>query len=241
MKRDRPFTTAYVNKLPEYLHARFGIPPAPTYNRLRAFHADAVRTIVPTPSIAAELNDKGFDHLVVCPFGVDADIFRPRADARLDLPRPIHISVARLTPEKNIEAFLSLDLPGSKIMVGDGPLESALKQRYPDVQFPGFVEGGELAQLYAASDLFVFPSRTDTFGLVLLEAMACGLSVAAYPVAGPIDIIANSGAGVLDEDLARAANAARTIPRERARIHALNFTWQRTAARFRSYLAPFSS
>jgi glycosyltransferase involved in cell wall biosynthesis len=186
--------------------------------------------------MARELERHGFRKLSIWPFGVDTDFFRPQAGTHLDLPRPIMLTVARLTPEKNLEAFLSLDLPGTKLVVGDGPLGETLRRRHPAARFLGFKEGKELVRLYSAADVFVFPSRTDTFGLAVLEALASGLPVAAFPVPGPGDILAGSDAGALDEDLAKAVTAALTIPRERARALALTFSWARSADRFRSLL-----
>jgi 1,2-diacylglycerol 3-alpha-glucosyltransferase/glucuronosyltransferase len=234
--KGKPYTTSYLTQMPAYLEARHGIPPAPVYARLRAFHEGSARLMVPTASVAAELESRGFRKPCIWPFGVDTDLFRPRPDARLDLPRPILISVARLAPEKNIEAFLALDLPGTRILVGDGPLRESLHQRFPGAHLVGFKEGEELARLYAGADVFVFPSRTDTFGLAILEALASGLPVAAFPVPGPIDILGGSDAGVLGEDLAKAVKAALAIPRERARAHAMAFSWAKSAERFRSLL-----
>lgn len=195
---------------------------------------------MPTPSIAQELKAKGFRRLCVWPFGVDTELFHPRRREPLDVPRPVHLCVARLSAEKNLEAFLDLDLPGSKIMVGDGPLLDSFRQRYPQVQFPGIQEGEALARLYASADVFVFPSRSDTFGLVILEAMASGLPVAAYPVPGPLDLVGRSGTGALDEDLGRAVAAALAVSREHVRNHAARFSWAHTAERFRSYLMPLT-
>lgn len=234
--KHKRYTSSYLTRLPEYLQARYGTPTPPVYAKLRSFHEGSARVLVPTASMARELESHGFSKLSVWPFGVDTDFFRPHPGAHLDLPRPIMLTVARLTPEKNLEAFLELDLPGSKLVVGDGPLEQSLRRRYPAARFLGFREGEELVRLYAAADVFVFPSRTDTFGLVVLEALASGLPVAAYPVPGPIDILADSDAGALDEDLAKAVRTALTIPRERARAHALAFSWARSAERFRSLL-----
>ena len=234
--RGKRYTSSYLTRLPEYFQARYGTPLLPVYAKLRAFHAGSARVLVPTASMARELEAHGFGKLAVWPFGVDTDFFRPHAEAHLDLPRPIMLTVARLTPEKNLEAFLALDLPGSKLVVGDGPLADSLRQRYPAATFLGFKEGEALVRLYGAADVFVFPSRTNTFGLAVLEALASGLPVAAFPVPGPGDILAGSEAGALDQDLAKAVKAALAIPRERARAHALQFSWARSAERFRSLL-----
>lgn len=236
LKERHPFTSSYLTKLPEFAQMRSGGSPEAIYARLRQFHLPSARLLVPTASVAEELQAKGFRNLQVWPFGVDTERFHPRRRAPLDLPRPIHLCVARISAEKNPKAFLDLDLPGSKIMIGDGPLLEEFKRLYPQVLFPGIQEGEALARSYASADVFVFPGRADTFGLVILEALASGLPVAAYPVPGPKDIIAGSGAGALDEDLGRAVATALTIPRERARAHALTFSWTRSAERFRSLL-----
>jgi glycosyltransferase involved in cell wall biosynthesis len=240
LENRHPFTSSYLTKLPEFAQAGYGMPPEMLYARLRQFHLPATRLLVPTPSIAREMKAKGFRRLCVWPFGVDTELFHPGRREALDLPRPVHLCVARLSAEKNLEDFLDLDLPGSKIMIGEGPLLDSFKRRYPQVLFPGKREGEALARLYASADVFVFPSRADTFGLVLLEAMASGLPVAAYPVPGPLDVVGDSGAGALDEDLGRAVAAALAIPRERPRRRALRFSWARTATLFRSYLAPLA-
>jgi glycosyltransferase involved in cell wall biosynthesis len=190
--------------------------------------------------MAELLARKGFRKLQVVGFGVDTDFFNPDRPRSLDLPRPIHLSVARLNRDKNLGALLDLKLAGSTVLVGDGPLEAEFKRRYPTAHFLGYREGIELAEIYASADVFVFPSRTDTFGLAVLEALASGTPVAAYPVPGPKDIIGESGAGALDEDLAMAIAAALTIPRDRARSRALTFSWSRSAAQFRSFLVALS-
>ncbi len=164
--------------------------------------------------------------------GVDHEMFRPRADSVLDLPRPIYLYVGRVAIEKNVEAFLALTLAGTKVVAGDGPARVALEQKYPDVKFLGMQTGEDLARIYASADVFVFPSRTDTFGIVLLEALASGLPVAAYPVQGPRDVIGDSGAGVLSEDLGFACREALTVPREKARAFSLNYTWAESARQF---------
>lgn len=236
LKERHPFTSSYLTKLPEFAQMRSGMSPEAIYARLRQFHLPSARLLVPTASVAEELQAKGFQNLHVWAFGVDTERFHPRRRASLGLPGPIHLCVARISPEKNLEAFLDLDLPGSKIMIGDGPLIEEFKRLYPEVLFPGAQEGEALARFYASADVFVFPSRADTFGLVILEALASGLPVAAYPVPGPKDILAGSGAGALDEDLGRAVETAMAIPRERARAHALRYSWARSAEQFRGLL-----
>jgi glycosyltransferase involved in cell wall biosynthesis len=194
---------------------------------------------VATETVRRELQARGFRNLRRWNRGVDGALYDPAEGGALpDLPRPIFLTVGRIAVEKNFDAFLALDLPGSKVVVGDGPMLEKLKRRYPDAHFLGRHEGKDLARLYASADAFVFPSRTDTFGLVLLEALASGVPVAAYPVPGPLDVIADSGAGVLDEDLRRAALAALEIPRERCRAHALGYTWRASADQFVENLWP---
>jgi glycosyltransferase involved in cell wall biosynthesis len=241
--RGYPFTTAYHTKFPEYVRARAMIPLGLTYAMMRRFHGDSAGVMVATPSIEAELKARGFGNIRRWSRGVDTELFHPRdkvGDKTLfDLPRPVHLYVGRVAVEKNIEAFLALDLDGSKVVVGDGPLLSELRRRYPDVTFLGAKEGEELARCYAAADVFVFPSRTDTFGLVLLEALASGLPVAAYPVPGPLDVVDGVGVGFLDEDLARAARSALAIPPQRCRDYALQYSWRRSAEQFLENLKPF--
>jgi len=231
-ERGRMFTTSYHTRFPEYIAARAHIPENWTYSALRHFHAPAAAVMAPTPSIRGELDRRGFDRVKVWTRGVDHALFRPRAGDALDLPRPIFLSVGRVAVEKNLEALLSLDLPGSTVIVGDGPALPNLQRRYPQAHFLGARFGEALADIYASADVFVFPSRTDTFGIVLIEAMASGLPVAAFPVTGPLDVIADSGAGVLDENLRKACLAALEIPRDRARAHSLNFTWRESARQF---------
>jgi glycosyltransferase involved in cell wall biosynthesis len=238
LKRGLAFTTAYHTRFPEYIRARTGLPLALGYWPVRRFHAASAGVMVATETIERELVRRGFRNIRRWSRGVDTDLFRPRPEPFLDLPRPIHLYVGRLAIEKNLDAFLGLALPGSKLVVGDGPARGPLERRHPDAVFVGAKTGETLARHYAAADLFVFPSRTDTFGLVLLEALASGLPVAAFPVPGPLDVIDGCRCGVLDEDLARAIEAARGIPPERCRAHALEFSWPRSAEQFRSNLVP---
>ena len=239
-----PFTTAYHTMFPEYVRVRLRMPVSWTYSLLRRFHGRAARTMVATPSLERALAARGFRNLVRWTRGVDLDLFRPQPRDFLNDPRPIQLFVGRVAPEKNIEAFLRLDTGGTKYVVGDGPQSEDLQRRYPDVRFPGAKHGEELARYYAAADVFVFPSRTDTFGLVMLEALACGVPVAAYPVPGPIDIIGDGQVGdghvgCLDEDLGRAVRGALDIPRERCRDFALGHSWTRSAEQFLGNLQPF--
>jgi glycosyltransferase involved in cell wall biosynthesis len=235
LAQGRPFTTSYHTRFPEYLAARAPVPESWSYAWLRRFHGAANGTMVSTPSLERDLTGRGFTNLMRWTRGVDTELFRPDAagaDPLAGLPRPIFLFVGRLAVEKNIAAFLKLDLPGSKVVVGDGPDRARLAALAPDAHFLGTRTGAALAAVYAASDVFVFPSLTDTFGIVLLEALACGVPVAAYPVTGPLDVIGGTDAGVLDTDLRRAALAALAIPRERCRREALRYTWAESARQF---------
>lgn len=205
------FTTSYHTQFPEYLRLRAPIPLSWSYAFFRRFHKPAVRTLVPTASQKQRLVERGFEGIAVWGRGVDTEIFKADNPIKLDLPRPIYVNMGRVAVEKNIEAFLDLDLPGSKLVIGDGPDLAMLQKRYPDVTFAGAKFGDELASWLAACDVFVFPSKTDTFGLVILEAMACGLPVAAYPVTGPMDIIENGSTGITHNDLQVAALEARKL------------------------------
>jgi glycosyltransferase involved in cell wall biosynthesis len=231
LKNRRIFTTSYHTRFPEYLSARVGVPEWLTYAGLRHFHAPSAAVMAPTPTIGADLTRRGFARVRLWTRGVDHALFRPRTRRTLDLARPIFLSVGRLAVEKNLEALLGLDLPGSTVIVGDGPARRHLERRYPHAHFLGAMHGEALADVYASADVFVFPSRTDTFGIVLIEALASGLPVAAFPVPGPIDVV-GSGAGVLGEDLRAACLKALTIPRESAREHSMRFTWKESARQF---------
>lgn len=239
-RRGLPFTTAYHTRFPEYVRARAAVPLAASYYVLRRFHSASACVMVATASLERELVGRGFRRLRRWSRGVDSELFRPRGKDGLNLPRPIRLFVGRIALEKNLEALLDLDLPGSTVLVGDGPQAKELRRRYPKAHFLGARTGEDLARLYAAADVFVFPSRTDTFGLVLLEALAAGVPVAAYPVPGPLDVLADSGAGALDEDLEQAVQRALRIPAQAAREHALTFTWRRSAEQFLDNLRPFS-
>jgi glycosyltransferase involved in cell wall biosynthesis len=232
LRAKRPFTTSYHTRFPEYIAARTRIPETITYALLRRFHNAGAGVMVATASIADDLNKRGFQRLMRWSRGVDHSQFSPAKAAAINLPRPVFLYAGRLAPEKNVEAFLALDLPGSKLVAGDGPSRHALEARYPQAQFLGTQGSDALAVLYASADVLVFPSRTDTFGMVLLEALACGLPVAALPVPGPLDVIGTSGAGALDMDLRAACLSAREIPRGLARGHALTFTWAKSARQF---------
>ena len=232
------FTTAYHTKFPEYLRARAGVPLAFGYAALRRFHAPSTAVMVATDTVRRELAERGFRRVVAWTRGVDTELFRPGRAPAIELPRPVFLYVGRVAIEKNLPAFLRLELPGSKLVVGDGPQLAELRRRHPYAHFVGRREGEDLARYYAAADAFVFPSRTDTFGLVLLEALASGVPVAAFPVAGPLDVVGGSGAGVLNEDLRTAALASLQIPRERCREYALRFDWRASVEQFLHNLAP---
>jgi len=240
LKRRRPFTTSLHTRFPEYVAARTGLPPRIGYAWLRRFHRPSAGVMVATERLCAELAERGFVHLRLWSRGVDTELFRPRDGAPVDLPRPRYLYVGRVAVEKNLRAFLDLELSGSKLVIGGGPQLESLRRLYPDVHFFGPKFGEELAEFYAACDVFVFPSLTDTFGLVMLETLASGLPVAAFPVPGPLDVIGDSGVGVLDDDLAAAARRALEIPRTRCRAYALGYSWRHTAERFLSYLAPWT-
>ncbi len=232
-----PFTTAYHTRFPEYVKARSGLPLAASYRWLRWFHDPAQVVMVPTAVVHQDLRARGFRNLGMWSRGVDTELFSPGPRDFLDTPRPVHLYVGRVAIEKNIEAFLALDLPGSKWVVGAGPQLAQLRRRYPQAHFAGVQAPTQLVNFYRAADVFVFPSRTDTFGLVLLEAIACGTPVAAFPVTGPLDVVGDSAAGVLDPDLRRACLAATSLDREGVRKHALGFSWQAATQQFLSHLA----
>ena len=237
--RGLPFTTAYHTRFPEYVRARTGVPLAWTYAVLRWFHGPAECVMVPTDAVKRDLESYGFRNVVTWSRGVDLDIFKPQRSERLRSEPPVFLYVGRVAVEKNIEAFLELDLPGSKWVVGVGPALKSIQERFPKVNYLGVLDQHELAQVYAAADVFVFPSKTDTFGLVLLEAMACGVPVAAYPVTGPVDVIGDSTtAGVLHEDLRTACLQALKLRREDALAHARRFSWRSATEQFLAHAHP---
>jgi len=216
-----PFTTCYHTRYPEYVAARWPVPRALSYAVLRRFHNAGQGTMVATATLAQELKLRGFKQVLQWQRGVDVAAFSSGRHGLFDhLPKPVFLCVARVAIEKNIEAFLKSDLPGSKIVVGDGPARDDLQNAFPNAHFLGFRSGQNLYDIYASADVFVFPSLTDTYGLVVLEALAAGLPVAAFPVAGPRDILEGSGCGVLDIALGKAACAALSISRERCRSFA---------------------
>lgn len=236
LKHRIPFTTAYHTAFPEYLEAR--IPGTLTlgYAYFRRFHAPSRAVMVPTETMMARLAERRFHNIALWSRGVDGTLFRPRTERFLHDPRPIYLYAGRVAIEKNIEAFLRLDLPGTKYVVGAGPRLRKLKAAYPNARYVGYVDDATLAAFYAAADVFVFPSRSETFGLVLLEALASGLPVAAFPVTGPLDIVGNSGTGCLHEDLGVAIERALEIPRDACRAHALTFSWVEATQQFLGYI-----
>jgi glycosyltransferase involved in cell wall biosynthesis len=237
-RHDFSFTTAYHTRFPEYVHARCRVPLSWSYAWLRRFHGAGRAVMAPTQVVVDDLRANGFQNVKLWSRGVDTAIFHPQESKRLDSKPPIYLYVGRVAVEKNVEAFLELDLPGSKWVVGTGPAIESIKAEYPDVNYLGLLEREELAKVYAAADVFVFPSRTDTFGLVLLEAMACGLPVAAYPVTGPRDVVGDSNAGVLHEDLRTACLEALKLKRDDAIARARLFTWRAATEQFFSHLHP---
>ncbi len=227
-----PFTTSFHTKFPEYIKARFGIPEAWSYLALRRFHAGARVTMVSTGSLVRDLRGRGFRRLGLWTRGVDTELFSPEPAFAYDLPRPIFLNVGRIAVEKNLPAFLSLDLPGSKVVIGSGPQEAELRARFPQARFLGEKQGRSLAAHMAGADVFVFPSLTDTYGIVQLEALACGLPVAAHPVPGPQDVIGGHPVGVLDADLRAACLGALRVSRTACRSFALTRTWDASARQF---------
>ncbi len=232
LRRRLPFTTSYSTCFPEYIAARAPIPESWTYAALRRFHMPATVTMTSTPSLMASLRQRGFQRLGMWTRGVDTDLFRPDRASELNLPRPIFITVGRVAVEKNLPAFLELDLPGSKVVVGEGPQVAELRHRFPAATFLGLKEGPELSGLIATADVFVFPSKTDTFGLVQLEALACGVPIAAYPVTGPLDVIGDHPVGVLHDDLRIACLGALKLSRTACRTFALGHSWETSARQF---------
>ncbi|MEF8794257.1 glycosyltransferase family 4 protein [Thiohalorhabdus sp.] len=236
---DLPFTTSFHTRFPEYIRERLAfVPLAWGYAFLRWFHRPAARTMVTNATMAKELAQHGMGDLVLWSRGVDTELFRPRSEAYWDLAPPVFMYMGRVSVEKNLEAFLRLPLPGTKVVVGDGPARAQLERAYPEAAFTGFKTGADLAAHLASADVFVFPSRTDTLGLVLYEAMACGVPVAAYPVQGPRNVVTQGETGFLDEDLGQAAMDAVTLDRRSCRRFALEHSWRRATQEFLGQLAP---
>ncbi len=232
------FTTAYHTQFPEYVHARTRLPLSISYRWMRWFHDPARSLMVATPDVRRRLAGRGFGNLAMWSRGVDADLFRPGPRDDRGIARPVFLYVGRVSVEKSIADFLALDLPGSKWVVGDGPARADLQRRFPRAVFFGMKSGEDLAWHYRQADVFVFPSRTDTFGLVMLEAMACGTPVAAFPVTGPVDVVRPGCSGVLDHDLREAALRALDLPRDGVRAHALESSWEASTRQFVANLHP---
>ncbi|MDR3568592.1 MAG: glycosyltransferase family 1 protein [Syntrophobacteraceae bacterium] len=237
VKATYPFTTSYTTRFPEYIRLRFPIPRGVTYAVLRWFHNASSAVMVTTSAMIEELRNWGFKNLVQWNLGVDSALFSPAAREQLTDKRPILMYVGRVAVEKNIEDFLNLKIDGTKYVVGDGPDFSRLKAKYPQARFPGYKSGEELARYFASADVFVFPSKTDTFGLVMLEALASGVPVAAYPVRGPLDVLIQGQTGYMDEDLGKAVIDAMAIDRAKCREYALSYTWTGSTKQFFENLA----
>ena len=238
LKNSYTFTTSFHTRFPEYIHQRLPIPLGWTYPPIRRFHRSAFRTLVPTVSLKDDLLKKDFRHLTVWGRGVETELFNPDRKIDLGLPRPVMLNVGRIAPEKNLEAFLSLKVTGSKVIVGDGPQLEEFRKKYPDVLFPGVKKGVELAEYYASADVFVFPSKTDTFGLVMLESLACGTPVAAFPVTGPLDILQQGTTGIMQQDLKEAITQALGLDRPTCREYAEGRGWPAIARQFLKALMP---
>lgn len=238
LKNNRAFTTAFHTRFPDILSSALHIPESWGYWWFKRFHAPSSGVMVPTEGMRQILQHHGFKNLRSWSHGVDLELFKPVAGASLDLPGPVWLYVGRVSYEKNLQAFLNLDLPGSKVVYGVGPLLEKFRREHPQVHWRGVVPRSELPRIYSAADVFVFPSRSETFGLVMLEALACGTPVAAYPVAGPLDVLGESDGGVLDADLRRAALAALHITPERALARAHQFDWHAVVNQFIGLLVP---
>ncbi len=231
LRKGIPFTTSFHTRFPDYISSRFNLPESWIWSILRRFHNAGAGIMVATPTLARELEERGFERTLSWTRGVDTELFRPR-DVRRFGEGPVYLYVGRVAIEKNIEAFLEAELDGRKVVVGDGPQLQELQARYPDVTFTGKRVGEDLAECYASADVFVMPSKTETFGIVILEAMASGLPVAAYPVTGPIDLIAPGQTGALSDDIAQAARDALALDREEIRKRALEYSWEAAARLF---------
>jgi glycosyltransferase involved in cell wall biosynthesis len=238
LKNGLSFTSSYHTQFPEYIRKRMPVPLRVSYAYMRNFHGAARRTMVATPSQQRLLEQWRFKNIVRWSRGVDTDIFTPDNKASLNVVRPLFVYAGRVAVEKNIDAFLRLALPGTKCVIGDGPALNTLKSQFPDVLFTGYKYGADLASHIAAADVFVFPSLTDTFGLVMLEAMSCGVPVAAFPVTGPVDIVVHGENGILYSDLRKAAIDALCLSGERCRQTAMQNTWQAATRQFSTNLVP---
>jgi glycosyltransferase involved in cell wall biosynthesis len=239
--RGWPFSTAYHTRFPEYVHARTRLPLAWSYAVLRRFHGAGAAMLAATPALVDELFARGFHGVALWSRGVDGAMFNPRGERERRGAAPVFLYVGRLAIEKQIDAFLRLDLPGEKWVVGDGPEATRLRATYGGVRWFGTLHGEALARVYRSADVTVFPSRTDTFGLVLIESMACGTPVAAFPVTGPLDVVGTAGGGVLHEDLRAACLAALRLPRDAVRAQAERFTWATATRQFLRALQPIAT
>mgnify|MGYP001352325273 CR=1 FL=1 len=228
-RRKLAFTSSFHTKFAEYIAERFYISEKWGYHLLRWFHKASSTVMAATPTLVKELESHGIRHTTLWTRGVDTNLFSPEQQTELPYPGPIHLYVGRIAVEKNLRAFLDLPLDGTKLLVGDGPALEKLRTDYPDAVFLGAKHGSELASYYASSDVFVFPSKTDTFGLVMLEALASGTPVAAYPVTGPVDVITDSAVGALNNDLHTAIKQAYTMNREACRNYAMKYSWEACA------------
>lgn len=237
-RRGLRFTTAFHTRFPDIIASALHVPASWGYAWFRRWHSASAGVLVPSEGMAGVLRGYRFENLRAWSHGVDLRLFEPVPDADFGLPRPVFLYVGRVSYEKNLTAFLELDLPGSKVVYGVGPMLQTYQRKYGDVHWRGIVARSDLARVYSAADAFVFPSHADTFGLVMLEALACGTPVAAFPVPGPLDVIGSSDAGVLADDLQAAALAALHIPRERARARALCFDWEAVCDQFIGHLVP---
>ncbi len=240
-RRGLPFTTSFHTMFPLYLKLRFGLPERWTFRGVQRFHAAAEATMYSTPTLRDLLAGHGFTNLVRWVRGVDTELFTPGERAELPFERPIQLYVGRIAVEKSIEDFLRAETPGTKVLVGDGPEKRRLEARYPDARFLGTLRGDELVRHYRAADVFVFPSRSETLGLVMLEAMACGVPVAAFPVQGPLDVVGDSAAGVLHDDLSVAIDRAIGIASDVCRARALEHSWDQSVQEFYDNLVPFGT
>ncbi|NOT13400.1 MAG: glycosyltransferase family 1 protein [Methylococcaceae bacterium] len=232
------YTSSYLSQFPEYFKLRIGFPVMISEAYLRWFHNESQRVMVATPTLSMEMRQKGYQRLACWSRGVDTTLFRPRTKEFIKDPRPIFMFTGRVAIEKNIEAFLKLDLPGTKYVIGDGPYKETLEKKYPGVRFTGYQHGETLAQLMAAADVFVFPSLTDTFGVVLLEALASGVPIAAFPVQAPRDVITDANVGILSDDLQQAAIKALSLDLQMCRQYAMDYTWEKCTQQFVNNLVP---
>ena len=240
VKKGYTFTTSFHTRFPEYIRERVPVPLSFTYPLIRRFHMPGFRTLVPTQTLKEYLSNRGFEHLEVWGRGVDTALFTPSRRQPQDWPRPVLLNVGRVAPEKNLDSFLALQLPCTKVVVGDGPQLKELEQKYPDVIFTGAKYGVELAAYYASADVFVFPSLTDTFGLVMLESISSGTPVAAFPVTGPLDVLKPDVTGVMHHDLAVAVAGALRLNRDACREEALKLGWESIANQFIRSLVPIN-